>query len=206
MTPDGKTGAAVLFHPIPGSQGVPVVLALPPPPPPPFGHPELCGLCPAPSSVLPPGRCPRCCLSGAGCGVYPHARQRPLSWATAALDRGAAAFFGSPPGLELWALPLGSVPSGCLTVPQFPRAESGPWLSGCCSHMVVGGGGSSRFGVPRCLLRGCGSAGCGERGTSAWRRGSCGAVGLRCVGALQRERAAPGLGGGKGGEGGGAGF
>lgn len=122
-----------------GQPGVPVVLALPPPPPP-FGHPELCGLCPAPSSVLPPGRCPRCCLSGAGCGVYPHARQRPLSWATAALDRGAAAFFGSLPGLELWVLPLGSVPLGCLTVPQFPRAESGPWLSGRCSHMVGGGG------------------------------------------------------------------
>lgn len=51
MTPDGTTGAALMVHPIPGSLRGGAHGARPPHTPP-FGHPELCGLCPAPSSVL----------------------------------------------------------------------------------------------------------------------------------------------------------
>ena len=51
MTPDGTTGAALMVHPIPGSLCGGAHGARPPHTPP-FGHPELCGLCPAPSSVL----------------------------------------------------------------------------------------------------------------------------------------------------------
>lgn len=207
MTPDGKTGAAVLFHPIPGSQGVPVVLALPPPPPHPSGTLSSVDSAPHPAPCSPRAAAPAAVCPGRG-AVFTLTPDngRCLGLRLPSIG-GLLRFLGpllaSSSGCCLWVRCLRGV-SPCLSFPEQSQVRG--FLGAVPTWRWWWGGGSSRFGVPRCLLRGCGSAGCGERGTSAWRRGSCGAVGLRCVGALQRERAAPGLGGGKGGGGGRSGF
>lgn len=161
--------------------GVPTVPA--PPHTPPFGHPELCGLCPAPSSVLcspraaaPAAVCPGrgavftltpnngCCL-----GLW-----LPLTGGLLPFGvRGCgAALFGYPG-------PLLASSSGCRLWVRCLRVES---RRASVSHsrarpvalwaqLPHGGWGSYGLGSPpRCPLRarGGGSAEYGKRGTSAW--------------------------------------